>query len=626
MKLYKLFIIILLTLFLGAAQLVSAQAADAPVAEHNERPAASNEEPAAKPRRNYQPWLVGQVQVIGNQQLSADQIKDVMENKPAAFLSFAASPRFEESALERDQERIWNLYRENGYFDTSVVITPTRHEDKRIVDQVVEISEGPQYILEGIELILPQDEDWRQALMQQMQMEIGQPILIAEYGDSKDAVLEFLANNGYPLAQIQGQLLVYHDTRQAHARLLVEIGPRVEFGPLTIESQGKVSHEFIEDKILFTEGQLFSAQVLKDTQQRLIGTGLLSSATFTPLFEQMQDNQVPIVLQWEEAPPHALSLGLGWGTEDEFRVQVYQVNRNLLNLNDTLTFQGKYSAIYNGLTGLWHIPFKNFSFDLQGGARQNDNEGYNDNSLFINPSLTFTPWKNWGLNIGYNAQLFKMRELKSSVPDPDYYDENVFINTVPISLFYDSRDSILNPTKGVYAQARVQIASKALGSDVSFIEPSINISQVIPLSWERWYLAWRAHASVLFPTEDTQRIPMYARYFLGGSQSVRGFRYQNLGPLDSGSRPLGGEAMLETSLELRFPLIGELGGVVFVDAGNAYETYYDLSDGVRFSSGVGLRYNTPLGPVRLDFGYILNPPENYDYSDYQIYLSVGQAF
>ena len=108
---------------------------------------------------------------------------------------------------------------------------------------------------------------------------------------------------------------------------------------------------------------------------------------------------------------------------------------------------------------------------------------------------------------------------------------------------------------------------------------------------------------------------------------MRGYPYQRLGPLDSSGNPLGGEAMLVGNLELRFPLWQELGGVVFVDAGNAYEDIDVMSFGdLRYTAGLGLRYNTPVGPLRVDWGFQLNPDPNANIADNDFYLSVGQAF
>lgn len=572
--------------------------------------------------------FLGQVTIKGNQALSSRQITNAMENQMPALFSLAGPPRFDRTSVERDQNSIWQLYRENGYFNASVTVTATTREGENQVDLLVEVTEGELFYFTGVELIFanPEDEIWRERLTNVVAIKAGQAATVDLYSDSKELIRQFLANHGHPLSNLQGQLVAYSDTMEARARFLLDAGPPVTFGKVQLTGTGYEDHDFITRRVTFFENQPFSESALEMTRQNIFASDLFTSVTITPLFEQMENNQVPIAIDWQNAPPHALSLGLGWGTEDQFRTQIYQINRNLFNLNDTLTFEGKYSSIYTGITGRWHVPFNLMSFELAGGVRQTDNEAYNDKSFFINPSLTFQLRENWSITAGFNCQLFSMRELKADVPDPDYYNSDTMVNSIPISLTYDSRDSILDPTRGTTVSLGVEIASKGLGSDVGFVQPGANVSQVIPLEWDNWFVAWRVRAALTFLTENDDRLPLYSRFFPGGSMSVRGYRFQNLGPLDDNSRPLGGEAVVEGSVELRFPLIGDLGGVLFVDVGNAYERYYDLSDGLRYACGAGLRYHTPLGPIRLDFGYALNPPEKYTYPDYQIFLSVGQAF
>ena len=573
-------------------------------------------------------WFLGQVTIKGAQQISHHEIIEVMENRASSWFSLTSAPRFDRTSPERDQLRIWQFYRENGFFNVSVKVIAQEREDQHKVDLLVEIEEGAQFKISAVELILPEtvDEKWRDQIMEIIALRYGQPASLELYGNSKENIRKFLANHAHPLCQLQGQLLVYNDINEATARFMVAAGPTVRFGPARLLGQGQVDHQFITDRLSFVEGQPFCEDELKRTQERLFVSGLFGSVTLSPLFDQMENDQVPINIDCEEAAPHALSLGLGWGTEDQFRLQIYQVNRNLFKMNDTLTIEGKYSAIYTGITSLWHVPGQYISFDLRGGLRQTDNEAYDDRSLFINPVFNFHFLQPWRLSLGFNAQLFNMRELKTSISDPGYYDKSHWINTVGMTISYDSRDSNLNPTKGTMINLGINLSSPSLGSEAAFVQPTASISNIIPLGWEQWALAWRAKASITLPTEDSERMPLYCRFFPGGSQSVRGFRYQSLGPLDSNSRPLGGEIMVEGSVELRFPLVGDLNGVLFVDTGNAYESYYDISGGLRYTCGVGLRYHTPLGPVRLDFGYILNPPQNYDYNYYQVYLSVGQAF
>ena len=576
------------------------------------------------------PWRLGRVILEGVDNLSHGSVLELMENRPSTIIFLAPKPLFSYAAMARDQERVLNLYKANGFFNAKVKVSPTYIHKDRLVDVTVHVDEGDRFHVKQIELILsnPDDEVWRNRLLGVVTLKTGQPLMIEEYANSKEAIGIFLANHGHPLFRLQGQLAVFTDTHEAVARFLVDAGPQLMFGAPILHGQGKVGDDFVMTRLNFLSGQPFSSDVLKMTQQELLNTGLFSSVVVTPLFDEVKDNQVPISIEWQEATPHTLALGLGWGTEDMFRVQISQVNRNMLGLNETLTFEGKYSDIYMGLIGNLGIPVyrKNVFFNLMGGVRQTDNEAYNDRSFFINPMLTYIYDDHWRAGLGFKGTLVKVLDVKTLVDDPEYEEDNHLINSIHFSISYDTRDSMLDATHGLLAQLDVEWASQALGGNVSYFKTIANVTNVIPMSWEKWALAWRIKYGIIAPLESTDHIPLVCRFFPGGSQSIRGYRYQNLGPLDRNSRPLGGEAVLEGSLELRFPLVGELGGVLFVDAGNAYENYYDYSQTLRFTSGAGLRYETPLGPIRLDFGYILNPPAEYEYSNYQVYLSVGQAF
>jgi outer membrane translocation and assembly module TamA len=220
-----------------------------------------------------------------------------------------------------------------------------------------------------------------------------------------------------------------------------------------------------------------------------------------------------------------------------------------------------------------------------------------------------------------------MLDLKVQAEDPEFEKQNFFISSAPVGMIYDSRDSVLNPKRGTYFKAEAETALKALGSELQFIRPVAELRHVIPFPWlKEWYLAGKVKAGFVIPLPSNEPIPLIRRFFGGGADSVRGYPYQKLGHLDAGGKPFGGEAAFEGSLELRFPIYKELGGVLFIDGGNVYRDIYADWETLRFTAGAGLRYQTPVGPLRLDFGYQLNPPEHDAFDPYQFYLSVGQAF
>ncbi|MFH1060187.1 MAG: BamA/TamA family outer membrane protein [Pseudomonadota bacterium] len=576
------------------------------------------------------------MEFVGFQHLSREQALAVMETKPAPPLSVFYYPKFDRSSPERDRARLLQLYQEYGFFQAQIRLSLQRNLGDRMVKVTFTAMEGPPTLIAGVKLELPptpEGEAWRprlQALLDKITP--GQRFLLKDYEEAKTALGEHLRDNAPPLGTVVGQVRVYREQDKAQVVFRVEPGPRLTFGPTLVAGFDRTKPQFILRELTYARGQPFSQQALNDSQRALLDTGFFSIVTFTPDFDHRQGEQVPVKLQVREAKPHSVRLGLGWGNEDGFRFRVLQVNRNILGLNDTLTFEGKVSQIYEGITGRLKLPYtpvRSCNLLLWGGVEQSDFEAYTNRRFFFNPMIEQKLWKNWSWYLGYNVEKDRMVELKAAVPDPGFEKQQIYISSVPVGLRFDNRDSLLDPKRGWYFNLDVETASDAIGSEVEFMRPVADLRHVTPLPIEGWYLASRAKGGIAYPLPGTDRIPLIRRFFPGGANSVRGYPYQTLGPLDSAGKPLGGEAMLEGSAEVRFPIWGDLGGVAFVDAGNAYEDWEDIRSALtslRYTAGAGLRYNTPVGPLRLDFGYQLNPPENAPISRYEFYLSVGQAF
>jgi outer membrane translocation and assembly module TamA len=189
---------------------------------------------------------------------------------------------------------------------------------------------------------------------------------------------------------------------------------------------------------------------------------------------------------------------------------------------------------------------------------------------------------------------------------------------------WNTSKSLLNPVRGFLLRGRVEHSNMALLSDVNFFKLLLEGRHYQRL-WGEMILATRLKIGGIQPYGGSTDVPFNVRFFAGGPSSVRGFALNRLGPLNDEGDPIGGQSLLEGSVELRFPIAGDFGGAVFLDFGNVFlqAFTYDLAD-LRYAIGPGLRYNTLIGPIRLDVGFIVDRRPGEDFG--RIEISIGQAF
>ncbi|MCB2191237.1 MAG: BamA/TamA family outer membrane protein [Deltaproteobacteria bacterium] len=618
-KLLSIALVVMLVLGLAAA----------PWASEERDPLDSYDSPLIKARSH---WIISGVSFQGFKVVSPSQAKEVVDSKPAPTLAVRKSEAYDPFKVAGDVRRIKTLFHERGYFKAEVTATEERNEANKSLRLIFTAKQGPPTLVEKTTLIWEDEHArrlWDDDVKTLLNLKPGQRFVLSQYEETKRDIAKFFADHARPRNKVLGQVRVYTERDRAEILFKITPGPRYLFGDSQVKGNHSLGRKFILDEATYTRGQPFSPSALEETQRALLNTGFFSSVSLRPLYKQAQDNQVPIQVEVRERDPHSIQLGLGWGTEDQFRVRIQQVNRNVLGWNETLSIEGKLSSIYTGLVGTLKKPYlfnRRSTLVLRGGLEQRDTEAYINNRLFINPALEYVVDNEWSWFVGYNSERDQLRELKTKVPDPSYEKQTFFISSIPLGVIFDNRDSFLDATKGTYGRLEVENALKAIGSEVEYIRAEAELRHVLPLPWENWYLAGRAQAGVVYPLPGTDRVPLIRRFFPGGADSVRGYPYQLLGPLDSSGKPLGGESMAVGSLEVRFPIYDALGGVVFMDVGNAWEKVENTLGSLRYTTGFGLRYNTPVGPIRLDIGYQLNPPSDEPFDRYAVYLSVGQAF
>lgn len=585
----------------------------------------------AKPASSSRPEIA-KLTLVGFDGVDSDKALAVMETKPPhGFISFVPPPRFSPQTLERDVKRLVLFFHEHGFFRAKVDSKVVTSDDRHRVSVTITAQEGKPTIVKEVRFLFPSEDDrrrWEEPLRKAIPAMPSQRFNLIDYEEGKGKIAEVLSTQSHPLAEVVGQIQVRLHRLEAVILYEVRPGPALRFGVSRVVNNKRISSGHILRDTTYARGQPFDIAALRATERALLSTGFFNSVSIKPDYDARQGPDVPITIEVFESKPHSLRLSLGYGTADEYRIRVSMINRSILGWGETITIEGKYSHIYRGIAGRFELPhlFNRWSkLIIYGGQEQADEEAYVNRKMFLRPVFEYQLRRRWSWYLGYSVENNELVEIKTQVPDPEFQSQIKFISSIPVGVKYDSRDHPLSPTRGTYFRVELELSHSTLGSEVNFFRPVAEVRHILTLSG-KWLLAGRAEAGYCKTLAGTDSVPLIRRFYPGGADSVRGYPYQRLGPLDENGRPLGGVAMLEGSVELRFPVWGDLGGVLFLDAGNTWGTLELPIPALRYAAGCGIRYDTPVGPLRLDFGYQLNPPPGDHLPRYQVFLTVGQAF
>jgi len=588
---------------------------------------------ASRPSPSSDVRYVRFLRFVGVQGLSPDRLKKVMETRVRRFRWFGGEP-LDEQVLEKDLERIERLYRSEGYYDAKVLgyrLLPLAGSN-HILE--IQVDEGDPVIVESVRLYVDGKESgpWHKELLSTLPLKEGGRFTSPGFENIERTVRRFLAEWGYARAQVETGGSLDKQARKAVIRVDVQMGPPCYFGPVTIEGNRKVSADVIRRELTFREGERFRTSAVTASQKRLMDTRLFSFVDVQVVEGGDAGPRLPIHIVVKEAKSQSVRFGAGYGTEDKLRGMLGWEYRNFLGGGRNLQVSAKASSLARYVEGRLlqpHFPWPSAFLTSSGGYSREIQESFENEQYYIRNQWNIRESDRLLFYLGHNLEANQLLSLDLQ-PDQtlgaEKEGEDYFVSSLVAGTSYQRVDDLLDPHKGWQVFQRLEWGSGLLGSDVSFVKLSLEGRAYLPLD-PLGVLALRARWGSIKELEDTSYVPIFKRYFTGGSNSVRGYPYQKLGPLDDAGNPLGGLTVLEGNLDWRFPLKDSWEGVLFLDAGNVYPRGYELVwDQLRFTTGVGLRYKTPVGPVRVDVGYQLNPPDDAPFNRYQIHFSIGHAF
>lgn len=440
--------------------------------------------------------------------------------------------------------------------------------------------------------------------------------------EGEQRLLAALAAQAYPLARVADRkVVVDHAARSMTVDWQIDTGPYARFGPVTIEGLKSIDREFIQARLPWEAGQPFDGGKVDQGRRALIDTGLFSSVRIAHADALDADGRLPMTVAVVENKHRSIGGGVSYSTSDGPDGKAFWEHRNLFGAGERLTLTLEGGEVIQGLVADFRKP------DLTNPrlAWLGRLEGVHENRETYD-SRTVGGAGGVEYKLTDTVTLTGRLSLERSIIDDGVSEGTFTLLGAPLGLVYDTTDDLLDPSRGTRLNFDTTPYLSVADSDVNFAVFRLSDSFYVSLEKEhRVVLATWGRIGTILGGDSTAELPATKRLYGGGAGSVRAYGYQELGPIGADGDPTGGRSQLELGTELRWRMFEDFGGAIFVEGGNVYDDPLpDPDERILWGAGVGLRYFTDFGPLRLDVAFPINPRRSDDV--FQFYVGIGQAF
>lgn len=539
---------------------------------------------------------------------------------------------------EENLERIRFVYQKEGFLNVKFKEPIVKVTNSNRVKLTFQIEEGEPTVLKELTYKVDSLESFQQffdrniqrKIRLQSQLKVGRRFRDEWFYADQSFINEELNNMGYAYAQVKYKLHV--DTLANEAKLEWDIkkDKQTYFGNIEFEGNERVPLKTVQRQLRFESGDSWSKYEIDETQKQIYNLGVFRVASIKTLLSDDKPDTLSTLVVLKEAPRWTSRFGVGYGREDEFRVFGEVQYLSVITNAGRMNLYAKHSALE---------PY-NFQFKFIQPALV-----FSFNSLNVNPffmkqhepgyrivrqgiNLTFMQNFSERFNSSIN---FYMEEVDSdstivsgTFKETQGYSEtdNYSKSGIALGFIYSNGLPRLDPVTGYSVAINIKRNGTFVEESIPFYRSLVEYKKYLGIQ-QGLTLAFKAKMGLAFMSKSDELVPVEERFYAGGSYSVRGWARSQLGPKDANGHPLGGNSLLEGSLECRYSLTPKIVFAVFSDAGNVWQDsfYYRFND-LHYAAGFSFRFKTPIGPVGLDFARPVFEKEN----TWQIHFNIGNPF
>ena len=599
--------------------------------------------------------LIKKISFEGNRTFSEGELRGLMATKEEWIFSFVTNRGvLDRDILTNDIAILSNHYYDHGYIDHKID-EPIIFRDRDGLEVVIRVDEGQQYRVGKVEIGGDLIQDGKQ-MLKQVKLTTGQIFRGSRLRDDITTITDMYSDKGFAFVQVDPVTKVNAPEKKVDVALVITKGPPVYFNRVLIAGNTKTRDKVVRRELETTEQELYSGSKVTQSRNALQRTGYFEDVQLTTK-KTGQPDTVDLMVDVKEGPTGTFSIGAGYSGGNGFLFNAGVSERNLFgrgqSLNGTFAIGSKqqdFVVSYNepylndskvalGLTAFnteqdypdfderkigmavtTSYPLKGFTFPFWGDRKIEASKGSDE----LNRDPPLTMWDYMRTSMAYEFTKDNISNIESGAPASIRDAEGSSLTSAVIPGFtYDSRDHFFNPTEGTKSLFAVKLAG--LGGDSRFIKTDLGARWYYPLlkdpNWGGSYVLALGGAlgygvGYAKSSSNGHDLPLFERYFPGGINSVRGFADRSLGPKEDGD-VVGGDKQAIMNVELLFPIAEQYGlrGVAFFDVGQAFGSSQSISWGeFRRSVGMGARWISPFGPLRVELGFPLNKKSGDDTS------------